>query len=211
MKIKVLILMALICSMGLSAQTDSASLYKADSVSCPHTFSIKTNSLTYGLLVLNVAGEIDLSRRWSLSLPVYYSGWNYFRSTVKFRVLSIQPEIRYWLPRGRGMFFGAHFGLTYFNIATNGRYRYQDTRRREPAWGGGLAIGYRTYFRDSSRWFVEFTVGAGAYDVRYEKFLNGQDGRLVSSSIHRTYYGPDQISVSFGYSFGRHKVKKHEK
>lgn len=213
MKTKLLLLMVLVYSTNLMAQVDVSreSICTSDSVSHPHTVSIKTNALAYGLLVVNVAAELELSSRWSVCLPVYYSGWNYFHSTTKFRVFSIQPEVRYWFPRTRSIFLGGHLGLTYFNTATNGQYRYQDTRRREPAWGGGVAAGYRTYFSHGSRWFVEFTAGAGVYDVRYEKFLSAQNGKQVSSSIHRTYIGPDQISVSFGYSFGRHKPDNNEK
>ena len=213
MKKKVLLLLWLINSTNLSAQTSPSHelACRFDSVASPHTISVKTNSLGYGLLILNVAAEIDLSSRLSISLPIYYSGWDYFHVTTKFRVFSVQPELRYWLPRAKGLFLGGHFGLTYFNIATNGRYRYQDTHRSEPAWGAGAAIGYRTYFKRDSRWFVEFSAGLGVYDVRYEKFINEWNGRQTSSSIHTTYFGSDQLSVSFGYSFDWHKPKNYEK
>jgi len=178
MKLKLLIPLLVVCTQ-LSAQTrPSYALDRTlDSVPYPHTISVKTDALANGLLIFNVAAEIDIAPYWTFNLPIHYSGWDYFRSTTKFRVFSLQPEVRYWTPGAKGLFCGAHLGLTYFNIAVNGTYRYQDTQRRRPALGGGVAIGYRMAFRRNPRWFVEFSAGLGVYDVHYEKFINEKNGR----------------------------------
>ena len=79
---------------------------------------LKTNTLGWGLAIVNVAVEVDLAKHWSLTLPVYYSAWDYFKSTVKFRTFAIQPEFRYWFSeRNDGFFAGAHFGLFGFRTA----------------------------------------------------------------------------------------------
>lgn len=212
MKLQLLIALLVICT-HLQAQTKlSYALDRnLDSATYPHTISVKTDALAYGLLIFNVAAEIDIAPCWTFNLPIHYSGLNYFRSTTKFRVFSVQPEVRYWTPGVKGLFYGTHLGLTYYNIAANGTYRYQDTQRRRPALGGGVAIGYRVAFKHNPRWFVEFSAGLGVYDVHYEKFINEQNGRQASSDIHATYFGPDQLRVSFGYSFDWHKPKNHEK
>lgn len=109
-----------------------------------HHLHLKTNALGWGLATANVAVEVDLAKHWSFSFPVYYSTWNYFKSTIKFRTFAIQPEFRYWLSmHNDGLFTGAHLGLMYYNFATNGNYRYQDHNRRSPAIGGGVSVGYR--------------------------------------------------------------------
>lgn len=101
---------------------------------------IKTNVVGWGLLVANLAGEIDLDRHWSFALPLYYSGIDYFSSRTKFRTFTVQPEIRYWFDANHsGWFVGAHLGLSCFNIAWGGEYRYQGYDRNTPALGGEWA------------------------------------------------------------------------
>lgn len=165
---------------------------------------LKTNALGWGLAIANVAVEVDLAKHWSFTLPVYYSAWDYFKSTVKFRTFAVQPEFRYWFSeRNDGFFAGAHFGLAHYNLATDGDYRYQDHRRRTPAPGGGVSVGYRLPISHNNRWRLEFTLGAGAYPLHYDKFRNTprtNDGLLVES-VKKTYWGIDQAAVSFSYSF----------
>lgn len=165
---------------------------------------LKTNAIGWGLAIANAAVEADLAKHWSFTLPVYYSTWNYFRSTIKFRTFAIQPEFRYWLSeRNDGFFAGAHFGLAYYNLATNDDYRYQDHNRKSPAAGGGLNVGYRLPISRNDRWRVEFSLGAGVYSLHYDKFHNTphtKDGLLVES-VKKTYWGIDQAAASFSYTF----------
>ena len=57
--------------------------------------SVKTNALGLGLAIANAAVEIDICKHLSFNLPVYYSAWDYFSETIKFRTLAVQPEIRH--------------------------------------------------------------------------------------------------------------------
>lgn len=152
----------------------------------------------------SVAAEIDLAKHWSFTLPVYYSAWDYFKTTIKFRTFSVQPEFRYWLSENNdGFFAGAHFGLAYYNFAFDGDYRYQDHNRETPSIGGGLSVGYRLPISRNNRWWVEFSLGAGVYSNHYDKFHNTprtKDGLMIES-IKKTYWGIDQAAVSFSYSF----------
>lgn len=168
------------------------------------TLSVKTNALGLGLAIANAAVEIDICKHWSFNLPVYYSAWDYFSKTIKFRTLAVQPEIRYWFSeknlRNDGWYLGAHFGLAYYNIATDGEYRTQDHDGTSPALGGGLAVGYRMPISKNNRWKMEFSIGAGAYKLHHDKFRNYHNGLLVNTE-KKTYIGIDQASVSFSYTF----------
>ncbi len=165
---------------------------------------VKTNALGLGLAIANAAFEIDICKHWSFHLPVYYSAWDYFSETIKFRTLAVQPEIRYWFSEKNlcndGWFVGAHFGLAYYNIATDGEYRTQDHDGTSPALGGGLAVGYRMPISKNNRWKMEFSIGAGAYKLHHDKFRNYHNGLLVNTE-KKTYIGIDQASVSFSYTF----------
>lgn len=162
---------------------------------------VKTNALGLGLAIANTAVEIDLCRHWSFNLPVYYSAWNYFKSTVKFRTAMIQPEIRYWFRDDNdGWYAGGHIGIGHYNVATNGEYRTQDHEGKSPALGGGLAVGYRLPISGNKRWKMEFSIGAGAYKLYHDKFRNYHNGLLVYTE-KKTYVGIDQAAVSFSYTF----------
>ena len=79
------------------------------------------------MLLANIAVEFDCAPHWSVQLPIYYSGFNYFTSRRKFRTFAIIPEARYWFRSdNQGWFAGAHLGMAYYNIALGGTTRYQD-------------------------------------------------------------------------------------
>ena len=169
-----------------------------------HRLYLKTNVLGLGMAIANLGVEIDLARHLSLAVPVYYSAWDYFMPTLKFRTFSVQPEFRFWPSiKNDGFFVGAHFGLGYYNFAFDGDYRYQDHDGETPAMGGGVSVGYRLPLRKESHWRVEFSLGAGVYPAHYDIFHNTADVRngLLTGSEKMTYWGIDQAAVSFSYSF----------
>ncbi|MBQ8673880.1 MAG: DUF3575 domain-containing protein [Bacteroides sp.] len=161
---------------------------------------VKSNGIGWLMLIGNIALEYEFAERWSATLPVYYSGLNYFTSDVKFRTFCLQPEVRYWPENLQGAFVGAHLGVAWYNYAKGGDYRYQDHLRHTPALGGGLAAGYRHKLGNSGRWFMEYALGAGVYSLHYDMFRNEPDGKLVKSK-KRTFFGIDQAAVSIAYRF----------
>lgn len=174
---------------------------------------VKTNAIGVGLLMVNAAVEVDLAEQWSFHLPVYYSGWNYIKSTIKFRTLSLQPEFRYWFEKKHRWFVGAHFGLGYYNLAFNGKYRYQDHEGETPALGGGLSIGYRMPLSENNRWHVEFVLGGGAYRQHYDRFYNEEnvaEGQLYDTK-KKTYWGLDNVAITFSYRFDLKKKKEDKR
>lgn len=161
-----------------------------------------TDAVGWALLQVNLEPEIDFYPHWSFGVPIYYSAWNYFRSDIKFRTFALMPEFRYWLkPDFEGVYFGAHFGMAYYNYAFGKEWRYQDHDRRSPALGGGISVGYRMALDSQKRWNVTFSAGAGAYRLKYDKFRNEENGKRYDI-ISRTYWGVDHVSVTFSWSFG---------
>jgi hypothetical protein len=162
---------------------------------------VKTNSIGWGFLIANLAGEIDLGKHWSFALPVYYSACNYFTSKVKFRTITMQPEVRYWFNDSHsGWYTGAHGGISWFNMAIGGDFRYQDHGRCTPALGGGLNGGYRMPLGKNGRWWMEFSLGAGVYKVDYDKFQNRKNGEIMAY-VKQVTFTVDQLAVSFAYRF----------
>ena len=162
---------------------------------------IKTNAVGWAMFMSNVAVEVDLTRNLSFSLPIYYSALDYFSRALKFRTFAVQPELRWWLSKPDGLYLGAHFGTAYFNYATKGDWRIQTGYGDRPLWGGGISAGYRMpLVRRNPRWEVEFTLGAGVYDVYYDRFYNEKNGPK-EGTYHTTFIGIDNAAVTFSYSF----------
>ena len=162
-----------------------------------HLF-VKTNAVGWAMLIANAAVEYEISPRWSVCLPVYYSGVNYFTRTCKFRTVAVQPEMRYWL--ARKWFVGAHIGFAYFNYALNGDWGYQDHNGNTPAYGGGVSAGWCTPISCNQRWWLELSCGVGAYKVHYDKFHNEQNGGLAATA-KKTFIGIDNFAVTVAYRF----------
>lgn len=178
--------------------------------------TVKTNLIGWGFLMTNAAVEIDIIDGLSFALPIYYSGWDYFTNTVKFRTLMIQPEIRYYFPKTKGLYVGAHFGMGYWNFALGEfgeklgveDWRYQDHKGESPALGGGLSLGYALQFNKNPRWGMEFAIGAGVYDAKYDQFYNEENGPYHKRGVRTTFIGIDNASISFTYKFDLKSDKK---
>ena len=169
---------------------------------------IKTNVPAWALLWQNVAVEVDLAKHWSFALPVYWSPYNYGKQTLKFRTLTLMPEVRYW-PKAdnMGFFVNAHFGMAYYNYAKDGEFRYQDHKGKTPALGGGVGVGYRFYFCKNHHWTMEAAVGAGVYHLDYDIFDNTDQTKhgYLLGRRKRTFFGLDQAAFTISYSFGLRK------
>ncbi len=169
-----------------------------------HKLYVKTNALGLSLLMANGSVEADICKHLSFNLPVYYSSWNYFKPTVKFRTFFIQPEIRCWIDGSNdGFFLGPHFSMASFNIALGGEYRYQDHEGVAPAMGGGLSLGYRFVLDKKSKWKLEFSLGGGYYKLHYDRFINTEnvlEGAYVDT-VDGTYIGLDSVNLSICYMF----------
>ena len=185
--------------------------------------TVKTNLLGAAFLMANAAVEVDIIENLSFALPVYWSGWDYAGiNTLKFRTFMIQPELRYYIPKTGGLYVGAHFGAGYWNFALGDHapmlglddldgWRYQDHKGETPAIGGGLSLGYALQFKKNPRWGMEFAIGGGIYDAKYDVFYNEANGPYHERGIRTTYIGVDNASISFTYKFDLLRSAKNEK
>lgn len=166
---------------------------------------LKTNMPAWACLWTNISAELQVGQHWTVALPIYYSGFNYFTSRTKFRTFAVQPELRYWgAPDCNGWFVGAHLGMAYYNMAFDGEKRWQDHKGHTPALGGGVAVGYRWHFTRNPHWWLEATVGGGVYRLDYDIFDNIHNGLLMGRK-KRTFFGVDQVSLSVCYRFNLDK------
>ncbi len=156
---------------------------------------MKTNIAYYAGAVANLGVEVQLSRHFSLDMPVNLSLWD---MTLQhgLRLVLFQPEARYWFGNaGNGHFLGIHAHVAGFNV------KWEDTRYQSkdlPLLGAGLSYGYS--LRMSDHWNFEFTLGAGYAYIRYDTFYNIDNGAQTGSGIYN-YFGLTKLGLSLVYSF----------
>lgn len=166
---------------------------------------LSTNAIGIAMGITNLAGEVDIAKHWTARLALSHCGWDYVKSTIKFRNAAAYPEIRWFSrPNNTGFFINAHAGVAYYNFAFDGDKRYQDRDGRHPTFGGGIGIGGRWFISADRHWMLEAAVGGGIYPLDYDVFDNTpnvKDG-LKLYSKKKTYYGFDQAAISIVYRFG---------
>lgn len=162
--------------------------------------SVKTNIIPWTASIMNLGVGIGLSPNISVTLPVWYCPW-FISEKTALRILFLQPEARWWFSTpGKGHFVGIHGSLAWFNMKFN-KYRYQD--RGRPLAGAGLTYGYSLKIHDN--WGIEFSLGAGYMNMRYDRFYNVINGQLHDTRI-TSYFGIDHLAVSFVYYLPLHKL-----
>lgn len=161
-------------------------------------FAAKTNLLFLAGTIANLGFEMELGRKWSIDIPVYYSPYD-LASDRKIRVLATQPELRRWLNKaGEGHFFGLHGHLAGFNIAINDHGRYQDPER--PLWGFGLGYGFALNFGKKKNWGMEFNIGVGFANYEYEAFYNRPNGQVFETG-EDWYWGVTRAGITLTYKW----------
>ena len=158
----------------------------------------KTNLLVGAATVANLGFEIELGRKWSLDVPVYYSPYN-ITPTRKCRILATQPEVRFWPAKaGSGHFIGLHGTVGFFNIAINDHGRYQDPD--SPAWGCGLGYGYALNFGANKNWGLEFNIGLGVVKYKYDVYYNRENGQKFDFG-EGWWWGPTRAGITLTYKW----------
>ncbi len=171
--------------------------------------ALKTNLAALGLLVANLGVEFSFGRGFSLDFPVYYSPYD-ITPDFRVRVLGIQPELRYWLRRdwpGGGHFFGLYGTVAGFDVSFPGTDRYQDPEHA--LWGVGLSYGYALNFGRQKHWGLEFNIGAGYANYRFDTFENVPNGPLLRSEADECW-GISRVGISLTYRFWRRKPLGHK-
>ena len=160
--------------------------------------SVKTNLLAYSTLVPNFGVEVRLADHWSAEVTALYSPYDLFVYNLKTRVLAMKPEVRYWFGETmrKGSFLGIHVPIAGFNIQLNDDYRYQDPNHA--LWGVGLNYGYAMLLGKNQNWTIDFTVGLGFMDLKYDVYEGVRNGKYIRTE-EKYYFGPTRVGVNISY------------
>ncbi len=160
--------------------------------------ALKTNLLFAALLTANLSVEAQISKHFSIDVPVYYSPYD-ITDKLRFRLLATQPEVRYW-PReaGEGWYCGAHATVAGFNVSTPSSSRYQDPNRA--MWGVGIGGGWAHNFGANKEWTIECNLGVGYLNAHWDAYRNWHNGPKYDKGSFR-YWGITRAGVSIGYKW----------
>ena len=160
----------------------------------PDQLLLKSNVVPWTITVPNLGVEYKFENQWSIDLEVAYCPWK-LSDNFSVKTIAILPEGRFWLKDyKRGSFFNLHFTAAWYNMRYH-HYRYQDYER--PLLGAGIGYGYRLNFDE--KWGVEFSIGAGFFSTRYNRYYNVANGALADIRTS-TYWGIDRLGITFSYN-----------
>lgn len=168
--------------------------------------SVKTNLMAYSTLIPNVGVEVRITPRLSFEITGLYSPYNLFVHDFKTRVLAMKPEIRYWWGESlrKGHFVGIHLPVAGFNIQLKEDFRYQDPNHA--LWGVGLNYGYAMLIGKRQNWSLDFTIGFGYMDVKYDVYEGVRNGKYVRTE-EKHYFGPTRVGINLSYIINKQKAK----
>ena len=171
--------------------------------------NVKINALEAAALIANIGVEFRITPRLSFDVIGHYSPYNYFNRARKARVFAIEPEVRYWWGESlvKGHFVGLHVPVAGFNVQLNDKYRYQDPNRA--LWGVGVSYGYAMPL-GKSNWGVEFTIGVGYMNIKYDVYEGVYNGKLLRTET-LNYFGPTRLGIDFSYRIDLKKKSKNAK
>lgn len=184
----------------LHSQDNKNSVFRWKQAALP-ALAVKTNLLSDVTTTFNVGGELRLSDYLTLDLSVSYNPFE-FADNKKFKHLSINPELRYWIYETfNGHFLGTHLLYTNYNIGNihlpMGLFsELKESRYRGNGYGIGLSYGYQWIL--SPRWNLEATFGFGYIYFDYSRFECKTCGKKLEDS-HKNYFGPTKAGISLIY------------
>ena len=166
--------------------------------------SVKTNLLAYSTLIPNLGFEVRLAKHWSAEITGLYSPYNLFRHDLKTRVLAMKPEVRYWFGESlrKGHFVGVHMPIAGFNVQLNDDYRYQDPNHA--LWGLGLNYGYAMLLGKQQKWSIDFTIGFGYMDLKYDVYEGVYNGKYIRTE-EKHYFGPTRVGINISYLINKRR------
>ncbi len=165
--------------------------------------AVKSNILGDAVVIPNIGVEVGISPKFTIDVPFYYNPWKY-SDTKQYKLMLVQPEVRYWLcDKFNGHFFGINGMIGVYNVmGIKPPFALwkdmKDYRYKGEFYGGGISYGYQ--FVLGHHWNIEANIGVGYAYVKYKKYPCENCGEMIEKS-HKNYFGPTKAAISLVYLF----------
>ncbi len=154
-------------------------------------FNVSTNALYWAALAPNIGFELfKPDSRWSIHANYFMPWWKNNAQHRYYQIWQTAIEPRLWLKDG-GLYRGHFFGL----YGHGGKY---DLENRHTGYqgrflGGGITYGYSLPIK--KRFSLEFALGVGYIDLRYEQYVPVDNHYVYEQTVHTGYFGPTKVRV----------------
>lgn len=166
--------------------------------------AVKTNLVYSGYTVPNLGFEFNIKNNKSLSITGAFRPFQ-FDDSKRFKLWSVNPELRFWPCRTYyGHFWGINALTGQFNVGGYSDFSGIDITKldisdyRVEATHAGLGFSYGYHAILTKRLGLEFSVSAGYTRFWYEKFYCIKCGEKVDEGV-RNYFGPTGLGLSLVY------------
>lgn len=169
--------------------------------------AFKSNILYDAIATPNIGIEIKTAPQWTFEVTGNLNCWNI--NNRRWKQLSIQPEVRYWLCESySGHFFGAHliggqynFGNLPVDFAFLGTHFSVLQENRLQGWMGGAGLAYGYSWILGKHWNLEAELGFGWIYTRYDKFKCATCSKKLETKHPHNYVGPTKAAINLVYLF----------
>src|SRR5574344_976903 len=163
--------------------------------------ALKTNLLFDVVSAFNAEIEIPIGRHVSVSISDVFPWWEKDNKYC-FEVLTIGPEIRYYLKAAddrekklRGHFVGAYAFSGKYDLQNDYKLCYQGK-----GWSTGLTYGYSTPIGRKEIFNLEMSLSLGMAKIQYQHYYPSSNyDRLVrdpNKAGQMTFFGPTSLKIS---------------
>ncbi len=184
----------------------------ADSVAAARrpVLALRSNMLFDALAVPDLGVEFNLGRGWTVGGDAFYAWWGRTDSRRIWRWQGGELYTKKYLGhRSRALHSGWYIGLygqilRYdVKLATTGYLSGGSATSffDHPTVGGGLMVGYT--LRLSSRFALDFALGAGYLTGRYQKYHRTDGINVWQSTMTRHYFGPTKAEIALVWIFSK--------
>lgn len=150
----------------------------------------------------------------------YWHHWNRYQF---WQIRDYVLEGRYYL-KGQGQFIGP-YASAYAHVNKYGIGLSKTKGWQGEGYGAGLLIGYTTHISRNHRWRLEFSLGAGYYQTRYDPYVYGNPKSTVEDGLYYydylgkkenfkkrnhvfTWFGPTNLGIHLTYDLLYRRIQK---
>lgn len=149
---------------------------------------LRANLLRWATLTPDLGVEWRIDNNWAVLVNGSWTTWSWNDKARRYALREIAPEVRYYLGKETGGYFGASYKVGSFN------YKFSQTGKQGDIMGGGITGGY--VLKLNNAFSLDFSLGLGYIHAGYDEYVLMDGVRMRSGEGSKNWWGPTNIGVS---------------
>lgn len=180
--------MALMSVPATFAQDNAATGTDATPTTVGNSLFLRANLLRWATLTPDLGLEWRIDDNWAVLVNGSWTTWSWNDKARRYALREIAPEVRYYLGKETGGYFGASYKIGSFN------YKFSQTGKQGDIMGGGITGGY--VLKLNNAFSLDFSLGLGYIHAGYDEYVLMDGVRVRSGEGSKNWWGPTNIGVS---------------